>query len=152
MLSDTTRIILLIVIITICLVYHILYMGKKNPSEPFTKLRAMVYSILIPIPIFYIPSIFTALNRIPKDCPANKSMTVICDGVTYIDWFYIQNMIGLCYPLMTLLVWYWFDFKYLKWKGVGSYRSRQASNLLIIILSFLMLLPLLYIRNFLLGG
>ena len=150
MLFDAIKGILLVIIISICLVYHIRYLCKKNPSEPFTKLRAMIYSILIPIPIFYIPSIFTAFQTIPKECPSNKSVIIICNGVTYIDWFYIQNMIGLCYPLMTLLVWYWFDFKYLKWRGVGSCRRAKATRTLIIILSFLMLLPLLYVRNFLL--
>ncbi len=151
MLSETTKIILLIAIISICIIYHILYMYKKNPSEPFTKLRAMVYSILIPIPILYIPSIFTDLRAIPKDCPSNKSITVICNGITYIDWFYIQNMMILWYPLMTLLVWFWFDYKYLKWQGLGSYCNRRAAISFIIILSFLMFIPILYVRNFLLG-
>ena len=151
MLSDTTRIVLLVAIIGICVIYHIQYMCQKNPSEPFTKLRAMVYSILIPIPILYIPSIVTDLRAIPKECPSNKSITVICNGVSYIDWFYIQNMMILWYPLMTLLVWFWFDYKYLKWQGLGWYSSRRVANGFVIILSIFMWFPILYVRNFLLG-
>ena len=124
-----------------------LYNISSNDRKRITK--SIIYSFLIGIGIVLIPIVLEILFPLLKNCSAlSKSWLVDCGG-TYINLRYIQTTTILCYFVIVFCVWGVWNLCYGKLYRI-SVRFERVIRYTVILLGLLMMLPLAWLRNFLL--
>lgn len=116
--------------------------------------KSIIYSFLSGFIVFLIPIILEKLFPLPENCSAlQKDWLVECGG-KYINWRYIQTMTIIAYFFIVFFIWVIWDLFYGKLYKLPIQLALRFSRMIrgaIVILGLLMMLPLAWLRNFLLG-
>ncbi len=116
-------------------------------------IKSIIYSFLLAFVIFLIPIILEIIFPLPKDCPVLQKAYVVNCGKAYINWHYIQVISIIAYSAVVFGIWVIWDIFYGKLHKLPVKFPLRLARMLrtdIGLLSFLMMLPLAWLRNFLL--